>query len=430
MEVNKDEAEKCLKLGAEALRRGDNARAVKFLNKSLKLYPLPGAEALLSQALRKPSTERESSTSSSASRQTNGVNGSRSFESADSTNNAPATATGSNGREYTEEQAEIVKQLLRAKGGGRGAHYRVLGLEQNCSENDIKKAYRKLSLKVHPDKNSAPQADEAFKAVGLAYATLSDKQKRAVYDRYGDEDPDNVGGGRGMGRRGGVHMHGQEVSPEEIFNMFFGGGPGGMAGGMGPGFHVYSGGFGGPGVHFQANPPRRRARAGPQGQQHESREGAGLQMIFQLLPILMIFLVSFFRMGDQASSYPTGVNQYFSLKYQPPFINPLHTKLSAVEGIPYYVSDKFMRTYHRDRYQLAQVERMVERAYEQFLVDECDGQVRYKKSLQQRASQEKDPAERQKKKQIADKFDLERCGELDDLFPNRKNKNRKSGSRP
>ncbi|EEC49932.1 predicted protein, partial [Phaeodactylum tricornutum CCAP 1055/1] len=64
-------------------------------------------------------------------------------------------------------------------------HYRILSLPNNATESDIKKAYRKLSLKVHPDKNSAPHADEAFKAVGLAYATLSDSQKRHIYDQYG-----------------------------------------------------------------------------------------------------------------------------------------------------------------------------------------------------------------------------------------------------
>ncbi|EED94489.1 predicted protein, partial [Thalassiosira pseudonana CCMP1335] len=68
-------------------------------------------------------------------------------------------------------------------------HYRVLGIEASADEAAIKKAYRKLALKLHPDKNSAPHSDEAFKAVGLAYATLSDSQKRAIYDRYGDEDP-------------------------------------------------------------------------------------------------------------------------------------------------------------------------------------------------------------------------------------------------
>eukprot|EP00536_Pseudo-nitzschia_multiseries_P005673 jgi/Psemu1/191025/e_gw1.109.61.1 len=84
---------------------------------------------------------------------------------------------------------ETVKRILKAKEGGRGAHYRVLGISQNATESEIKKAYRKTAIKVHPDKNSAPQADEAFKAVGLAYATLSDSQKRTIYDRYGEEDP-------------------------------------------------------------------------------------------------------------------------------------------------------------------------------------------------------------------------------------------------
>ncbi|OEU10220.1 J-domain DnaJ subfamily B Member 12-like protein, partial [Fragilariopsis cylindrus CCMP1102] len=64
-------------------------------------------------------------------------------------------------------------------------HYRVLGIAASANESEIKKAYRKLAIKVHPDKNPAPKSDDAFKAVGLAYGTLSDSQKRTIYDRYG-----------------------------------------------------------------------------------------------------------------------------------------------------------------------------------------------------------------------------------------------------
>ena len=98
-----------------------------------------------------------------------------------------------------------------------------------------------------------------------------------------------------------------------------------------------------------------------------------------------------------------------------------------MQGIPYYVSDKFLRTFNRDRFQLAQIERMVERAYEQYLVDECDSQIRYKKSLQRKASNEKDPVQQQKQTKTAAEFSLTRCSELEDLFPGRKNRKRNSG---
>ena len=58
----------------------------------------------------------------------------------------------------------------------------MLGVERDADENALKKAYRKKALKVHPDKNNSPQADEAFKKINAAMACLSDPQKRRVYD--------------------------------------------------------------------------------------------------------------------------------------------------------------------------------------------------------------------------------------------------------
>ena len=102
---------------------------------------------------------------------------------------------------------------------------------------------------------------------------------------------------------------------------------------------------------------------------------------------------------------------------QDPFVNPLHTKLTSVKDIPYFVDNKFLRTLYRDRYQLAQVERMVQNAYEKYLVDECNAQRKYKKTLLADAKTKATEEEVQYAKRIAEKFELSRCVELNDLFP-------------
>lgn len=93
--------------------------------------------------------------------------------------------------------------------------YEVLGVDQNASADEIKKAYRKLARKYHPDVNSEPDAEEKFKEVKEAYDTLSDPQKKANYDQFGHADPNQgFGGGGDFGGSGFG----------DIFDMFFGGG--------------------------------------------------------------------------------------------------------------------------------------------------------------------------------------------------------------
>lgn len=95
-------------------------------------------------------------------------------------------------------------------------YYEVLGISKSASKDDIKKAYRKLSKKYHPDINKETDAAEKFKEVKEAYEILSDDQKRAQYDQFGHTDPNQgFGGGGDFGGFGGF---------EDIFNTFFGGG--------------------------------------------------------------------------------------------------------------------------------------------------------------------------------------------------------------
>lgn len=66
-------------------------------------------------------------------------------------------------------------------------YYKILGIAKGAKDDEIKKAYRKMALRYHPDKNKTIGAEEKFKEVAEAYEVLSDKKKRDIYDKYGEE---------------------------------------------------------------------------------------------------------------------------------------------------------------------------------------------------------------------------------------------------
>ncbi len=108
-------------------------------------------------------------------------------------------------------------------------YYEVLGVSKSASESEIKKSYRKLAVKHHPDKNpDDPEAEERFKEIGEAYEVLMDPQKKAAYDRFGhDAFSQGTGPSAGGGFGGGGGFH----DPLDIFREVFGGGRGGGGGG-------------------------------------------------------------------------------------------------------------------------------------------------------------------------------------------------------
>jgi len=105
-------------------------------------------------------------------------------------------------------------------------YYEILGVEKNASDQEIKRAYRKLAQKYHPDKHKGDKKAEAkFKDINEAYQTLSDKQKRQNYDQFGSAE--GFGGGAGFGG-GGFDFNGGNFNGfSDIFESFFGGSTGG-----------------------------------------------------------------------------------------------------------------------------------------------------------------------------------------------------------
>ena len=108
-------------------------------------------------------------------------------------------------------------------------YYKILGVAKTATDDDLKKAYRKLALKYHPDKNKAPGAEERFKEIAEAYEILSDKKKRQIYDQYGEEGLSGGGAGgpgpAGFRTSGGgpeTHQFFYHGDPMATFAQFFG----------------------------------------------------------------------------------------------------------------------------------------------------------------------------------------------------------------
>ncbi|EUC28049.1 hypothetical protein COCVIDRAFT_93832 [Bipolaris victoriae FI3] len=302
---------------------------------------------------------------------------------------------GSAGRAFTVEQKAAV---IRIKQCAPTAYYKILGLEEvkaTCSDSDIKKAYRKLSLLTHPDKNGYDGADEAFKLVSKAFQVLSDPDKKKKYDQFG-LDPDarfdpraaagaSGGGGpspfgNGFARRGPAGFE-EEMTPEELFRQFFGGAFGGPFGGMdtGPGFVFNLGGGPGIRVHqFGGGHPRRRpgtaAPPGSEGQQNLSSAFANL------LPLLFLFVLpllsSFF---SSSSSTSAGPNLVFETPRTP---NTLKRVSSRIK-IDYYVNPKDVHEYTPKKWR--KLDEVAEQQYVHITNTRCQSEKYKQRQLMEEA---------------------------------------------
>ena len=199
-------------------------------------------------------------------------------------------------------------------------YYKLLGVKRNASKQEIKKAFKKLSLKYHPDKNkdNPKRAKEMFIKIANAYEVLSDDEKRKIYDQYGEE---GVKANEQGGNPGGAHFNFDNMGFEEIFNQFFGGGKGGgarftfnMGGGNSGGNRGHSSGFGGfedilGGFGFggqgrqQQQQGRGRGRnSGMQNKNYfKNTKVVSLKMknLSSLLSRKNIWFVYFYKQGDQ-----------------------------------------------------------------------------------------------------------------------------------
>ncbi|KAF5186792.1 Chaperone protein dnaj [Thalictrum thalictroides] len=342
MDGNKDEALKCLKIGKEALEQGDRSRALKFISKARRLDPNLEVDDLLGSLNGESSSNPTASDSSSvqndgdeASSKKKEPIGIPSLRKRAPLNGSSSSSTAP--KEYTQEQISIVRQIKKQKD-----YYEILGVEKESSVEDVRKAYRKLSLKVHPDKNSAPGAEEAFKAVSKAFQCLSNEESRKKYDVSGTEE---IVYERGTTRRGHHHQgfngfYEAEFDADEIFRNFFYGG--------GPRATTQFGGF-----TFATNmgPSVRTAN-------NHGSSTSNLRACIQLLPVLLVILLNFLPSNDPIYS--------LSRSY------PYEHRFSTMRGVDYFVkTEKFEQQYPPSSQERFRLEVQIDREYYGIVSQNC-----------------------------------------------------------
>lgn len=292
-------------------------------------------------------------------------------------------------RTYTKEQQVLVERVLKH---GSTEYYNILEVERSATESEIKKAYRKISLKVHPDKNGHPKADESFKRVNKAFEVLGDKQKRTIFDQTGGESPSFGGfGGGGSGGRTGAQadFFGQTFPQgyqqqgfqgfdlnEDFISMLFGqgaGGPGFSFGGPG-GFRMYTNGGGAfPGFQQQRQQRRQQQqqqRQEPQGPQDTSLSG----QLKQYLPLILMLLIPL--LSNLFAETPERYNMT-------PTANFSTQRVTTKFAVPYYITPNQATSLSPKK--LRELDSRVENNYVGLLRDECEKERTHKEMRIQNA---------------------------------------------
>ncbi|XP_002122467.2 dnaJ homolog subfamily B member 14-like [Ciona intestinalis] len=376
MEGNKEDAIKCYRIARAAFDSGDYSKARKFANKSSRLYPTKNNSDLLNKI-----TDVHTNRAKENKKASNGSmpDFSTLHGSSASTESKPTAPT------FTAEQMNLVKRINSCKD-----YYDILGVSKEASEVELKKAYRKMALQLHPDKNTAPGATDAFKSVGKAFSVLNDSEKRHQYDLYGPEGLSSVRSRRRNSSSDEYENDNAEFDPQELFNMFFGGQfPNGNVRVFRRGNTYYYG----------RNENRRRAE-NHQRRHHEPQTNFGAMM--QLLPLLILFIVSL--MSNMLISDPV-----YSLKYGGEYTLHRQTRNFHVD---FYVKQDFTKHYKKGSVPLRQLEETVESDYIEQLRNMCY-QERVNKENLRRKGVYFGSTDMIKK---AEAYPTKSCNELEKLF--------------
>lgn len=339
MEVNKDEAERCIELARKYILEGNTDKAEKFLHKAERLYPTQKAKDLLEHL---SSASQPQSDQDDFPRRRHTSKKESDDQPTQREQQQPNVSTTD--KEVNKEHLEAVKRIKKCKD-----YYEILGVTKEATDSDIRKAYKKLALQLHPDKNKCPGAAEAFKAIGNAAAILTDPEKRKQYDLYGSDEERLQQSQRHThgAYRGYTRGFEADITAEELFNMFFGGG------------------FPNQNVYTRRGGRWQRAETHTQNREQQAN---GYTVFLQMLPILLLIVLS--MMSSFFISDPI-----YSLHSSSKF--PVQRKTLNLK-VPYYVKENFHTEYQGS---LRRLEITVEEEYITNLRHSCYREKNYRETM-------------------------------------------------
>jgi DnaJ family protein B protein 12 len=381
MDANKSECEKCIRIAKNAALESDWEKACKFLEKSIRLYPTELAKTLLAEY--KDEIERKKKRpEDTEAEQTRDQKPKSSFSAQPNPNPTTTTTNGKKTKDYSNDQVDAVKKIKSCRD-----FYEILGVPKSASEADLKKAYRKKALEFHPDKNKAPGTTDAFKAIGKAFAILSDTQKRRNYDDYGPEFFDQPGSGgvssssSNSSRRSAhhqnqyAHWNQEEFSADELFNLFFG--------------RNYA----------AASHATQRARHETRHQHHQQANIDNNTVLLQFLPIILIVVLALF------SNLMTG-EPLFSLQKTTKYTNQ---RFTSNHHVSFFVKPDFRIESSND---LKKLERQVEDDLHNDLRQTCFREKSYREAAIWRARNYGDDRQLLK----AQNYEMPACDRINHIF--------------
>ncbi|XP_048884101.1 dnaJ homolog subfamily C member 18-like isoform X1 [Brienomyrus brachyistius] len=389
--MDKEESDRLIEKAKLCLRSGRRATALHLLYEAQKLCPSTRARALIDALVRNGSTA-----------------GDRRHRDGESDRVGPrqpckerngSSCAGADAKGYAEEQLQGVLRIKNCRD-----YYEILGVGKDAGDEDLKKAYRKLALQFHPDKNCAPGATDAFKAIGNAYAVLCNPEKRKQYDQYGERMTTKSPATHTSGQAHHTHRRNvyrdfeADISPEELFNIFFGGRfPTGN-------IHVYTNRRATYGHYY--NPWPRHRNEGREEEEAEetdsnNRSQNSFTALLQLLPVLVLILISVVtQLMHTSPSY--------SLFYNPS-LGLVVSRETQHLGAPYYVSQGFQKEYKG--VSLWELEKSIESSYMELLQSSCVKEKQQKSDLANLGLLYHD----ERLKQKADSMKLDDCEKLQRL---------------